>query len=1010
MLTRLTHAAIAFAVTVVVYQAYVLLAAPFIEPPIAAEQYSAPRDPDERPQAVHKFRELLAAYFPPGHWTLTKPPITAENGQMMLVIDELNPMDEGPANDDRPDDGKMRVRKCAILFFPSGRDSAEPPPIDAVVLEAPHGAVLQMDESYRGGMGSLGRVQSGKLLGKITVRSDMREPGPHDDLLLTTRDIEIQEDLIYTMDQVEMQLGSHRGSGRHLEIRLVAVERSQARATGSGFGNIDSLVIFKDVQAELLPERVPLVGEAAHSANREQPPIKIACDGSFRFDFPKQTASFNQRVQLSRVHPDGKLDRLQCGTLSMYLVNDSTSADGALGKLQARSMSAVSSEESPVLLKAESEQATASCERIWIDLISQQVTFDRNESRPIARHREDVSLTYQGNEIHAPFVKYRAPPANSQQRIGNFEAQGSGWFSIRTSDRRDAKPMDVRWTEHMRLRRINGKPVLSLNGRPKLDMVGMGELWADFLDLYLRESALDGSEANLLPADIVPDRLVAGGRIAIDSQQLHGKVKELKVQFDYVPTSLMLTTPDGQNSLARNSLGQRKGTSKRAYDITGQTLEMLVTVRQKEPEITNIDVDGNVVFNERPPLTASNPNAPAKQFLQVLGDHLQVKNADSPSAEILLDGRPATITADGMQIRAANLHVFRSTSKAEVQAPGEIEMLIDRDLSGKPLPSPQPATIRWQRSMELDRDRITFSGNVQVQTAEGTLNTHHMVVRLSAPVSFDGATSRQRLEIAELECHGGANAVFRQRDATGLTSIQTIKLEDSFFANLQTGKLRGEGPGQLESVHLSDGANPFGEVANGTNTGRLASASRQPAVLPDQQRLKYLGVQFVRGIEGNLHRRQVSVVGDVDAVYGPVDAWEQRIALTKRGMPGPDTIWINCRRLGVAESPLARLQPNRTSGLGPIELQAEGDVTIEGPYGERGSFTTHSRAAKYDQLKNTFILEGDNRQPAKISTREYRGGLTNTTPARRIIYSLDSRDIKIDGLMPGQFRQLTPSR
>ncbi len=33
MLTRLTHAAIAFAMTVVVYQAYVLLAVPFIEPP-----------------------------------------------------------------------------------------------------------------------------------------------------------------------------------------------------------------------------------------------------------------------------------------------------------------------------------------------------------------------------------------------------------------------------------------------------------------------------------------------------------------------------------------------------------------------------------------------------------------------------------------------------------------------------------------------------------------------------------------------------------------------------------------------------------------------------------------------------------------------------------------------------------------------------------------------------------------------------------------------------------------
>lgn len=1007
MLTRLTHSAIAFAITVVVYQAYVLFAAPFIEPPVDAPQFAqAEGDPLVELQAEHKYRELLAAYFPPGHWSLTKPPITAENDRMMLVIDEL----KRPVGEQTPDDGKLRVKKCAILFFPSGRVQGEPPPLDAVVLEAPQGAVLQMEQSYRGGVTSLGRVQSGKLLGQITISSDMREPGPHDDLLLTTQNVEIQEDLIYTMDQVDMRLGPHHGTGQHLEIRMVAVERSPSGTDGSSLGNIDSLVVFKDVQASLMPGNIQLNDKPSSNNTSTPPPVAITCDGSFRFDFAKQTASFFERVKLLQSHPDGLVDQVQCGNLTLYLASDTNEYSQSLGKLQARSIAAISSEQSPVIIDAPSQEASARCERIWIDLLTRQVTFDRNETHKLARPREDVSLTHKQSHIHAPLVKYVAPAPDAQQRLGDFEAHGRGWFRALTSNKPDAKPFDVSWSDQMRLRRVNGQPVLTLNGRPKLDMVGMGQLWADYLDLYLRERALDGSEDNLLPSDVVPERLVASGQIAIESEQLHGQVKQLNVQFDYVPTSLMLTSPDGDGEAGGLQLGQRQGGLKRAYDISGQTLEMLVTMRDKDAKITSIDVDGNVQFNERPSLVSNAPIDPHQQNLRVVADHLQVKNADSPAAEILLNGRPATITADGMLIRTQNLNIQRGTSRASVDAPGEIEMLVDRDLSGKALPAPQPATIRWQRSMELDRDKITFSGNVQVNTIDGTLNTHHLVVRLSAPVQFDGAASQQRLEIAELECHGGANARFTQRDAMGLTSVQTIKLEDSFFANLQSGKIRGEGPGKLESVHLSKDANPFGEAVGMGARGQLASASRQPNNQPAQQQLKFLGVQFVRGIVGNLHSRQVRVVGDVDAVYGPVDAWEQRLELTKRGMPGPDTVWINSQSLQVAESPLAKLQPNRDKGLGPIELQAEGDVTIEGPYGERGNFTTHSRVAKFDQLKNTFILEGDNRQPAKISTQEYRGGQVNPTAARRIIYHLDSRKIEVDGLMSGQFRQFTPTR
>ncbi|NOZ39208.1 MAG: hypothetical protein GXP24_03140 [Planctomycetes bacterium] len=1007
MLTRLTHAAIAFAITVVVYQAYVLLAAPLIEPP-AVLQVSGAEDQQGTLQATHKYRELLAAYFPPGHWTLTQPPITAENGQAMIVLDEFNPRD----------DGQVRVKKCAILFFPQGRVSGDPPPSDAVVLEAPQGAVLQMDQSLKGGMGNFGKLQWGKLTGQITIRSNMRDPGPHDDLLLTTSNLEIQEEIIYTMDRVDVQLGAHRGRGRQLEIRLDTTGRSRSEVQGTNLGRIRSLEIFKEVQAELSPGQVNLGPSPLPTGDTTNaPPVQITCDGRFRFDFASQVASFDDHVLLRQIHPQGPLDELRCKRLSVYFTRavnpeGKRSAGMTVGMIEATGDST-----SPVVLHAQSQQATARCERMRIELELQQITFDRGP---------DVMLTLQGNEIHAKQIQYQAPPKDSGQRVGNLLAAGSGWLraytSKGTSGKKDTKPFEARWTENMRLRRINGQPVLSLNGRPRLDMVGMGQLWADHLDLYLRESAADGSEAELLPGDIVPERLVAGGQIAIDSAQLHGKVKQLEVRFDYVPSSLQLSSPQGNNPRrGKSRLGSRGGAIKRAYDIVGETLQMLITVRHNKPEVTSIDVDGQVVFNE-----SSEASSPAqgstKEPLRVVADHLRIENADSPEAEISLSGKPATITADGMVIRTENLQINRGTSRAWVDAPGEIEMLVDRDLSGKQLAAPQPMTIRWNRSMELDQDRITFNGNVQVRTAEGTLDTQQMVVRLTAPVQFDGAASQRRIEIAQLECHGRTNAIFSQRDALGLSSVQTMQLEESLFANLQTGKIRSEGPGQMESVHLSTATNPIGDFANNNRPQRgprrLASAGRQP---PPAQRLRFLGIQFNRGIQGNLQSRQIRVLGDVDAVYGPVDAWEQRLALTKRGMPGPETIWISSQSLSVAESPLARLNPNRhpnghrsqSSSIGPLELLAEGNrsspVTIEGPIGERGNFTTRSLRAKYDQSKKTFILEGTYQQPAMITMQEYRGGPTSPTSARKITYYQETGNFDVVGLVSGQLRQLAPA-
>ncbi|MCH2113423.1 MAG: hypothetical protein MK171_00705 [Pirellulales bacterium] len=967
MLTRLTHAAIAFAVTAVTYQAYVLLAVPLLEPPpVTRVQAQLPTDlPDGRATPIpHKYREVLSAYFPPGHWTLANPPKTFEVGKAMIVLDDYRPSD----------DGLVRVNKCALIFFPHHRLRGEPAPRNAVVLEASHGAELQMDESFRPGFGGFGRFQFGRLLGQITVRSQMQEPGPEDDLLLTTRDVYMTEDLIRTNSNVHMRVGPHEGRGRVMEIRLIAVEQGNSAGDRLNLGGIDSIEILYDVQAQLTSDSTRLVGGGV---SNEAVRVHVTSKGRFRFQVADNKASFQTNVQVSQVHAGGVQDQLHCNELTLFLARAPENMAVSPIKLQPGSIMALGTASEPAVLDAPSQQATARGERMWLEAGSGRITIDGND---------EVVLTHQGSEIHAPMVSYQPPPPDSRRRVGTLRAAGSGWISIRSGDSPSAQPLKLRWIKELRLERRDGHPILALLGRPRLEMIGVGRFWADRLELGLRERVPDGSEDDLLPSDIVVDRVVATGDIAMESAQLRGQIaNQLEVLVEYAPNNLILASPHGEGAGPRQRRGGRPTAERgKSYQIDGHRLQAVVTVRNRRPEVTSIAVDGRVKFRET--LSAQDES---ERPWEVLANSLRVKNADTLASQFEVEGNPATVRVGGRLLQAERMQFNRGTSRAWIQGSGVMDLPVDRDLSGRPLTAPQMTTIRWQREMEFDKDQLTFSGGVEVESAEGLLQTEQLTARFSAPVGFDGAVTPRPVELTQLECSGGTFARFSQRDAGGLTSMQMGHLSESLVVNQQTGKIAGVGRGWMESVHLSSGA-----------AGLLGEAAR-PA--ERGQQLRFLRVDFMRGVEGNLKRRQMAVVGEVEAVYGPVDSWEQKLKQTLRGPPEPDTTWINAERLSVAESPLVRMQS--TTGIGPLELSAAENVTIEGRMGERGRFATHSARASYDQLKTQLVLQGDGRQPATITLQEYAGAPVHEQVAKTIMYNHRTEAMQVVGFVGGGWKQ-----
>jgi len=1048
MLRRLTHAAIAFAVTVLAYQAYVLAVVPFVEPATA----QAPRgneSPTEWRQAQaapNRYRELLAAYFPPDHWCFQQSPIAFENGQALVVVD-------GGEKYTQSDSGKLRVPKCVIIFFPRTRDRTAPPPRDAVVLEPSGGATLQMEERLDPAVSSFGRMQFGQLLGDVTVRSDMREPGPHDDLLVTTRDLYMNEDLIQTTEPVELRLGQHLGRGRGLEIRFLPSESSSPGADAPIYGQLDSLEITHEVSAVIVPDKLSF--SIAHrdetpASGASQPPrnprptdklldapIRIQSAGPFRINFGSLVASFLDRVQVRQLHPDGVLDELEAHELNLYFTKAMRwNADASDGPpvtptsespqeqevaesfvLEPETIEAVGNDQSPVRLKAPSQEAAAQGGQLYIELTDRRVTLQRGD---------EVVLNYRGAEIRAPLVVYQLPLKNSPDRVGTLFARGGfGRLTATPDPKRPDQTLEVTWKDSMQLVRSNGQPVLKLDGRPRVSMTTVGTLYADRLELFLRDDAsadaapaLGGSHA--LPSSIKPERLAASDHVVIQSPALNGKVNRLSVKFDYPHPSGPATSASTSPGEAASAAGtaplnfRSHALGDRVYDIAGVELKLNAVVRDRRPDITRIRVDGAVVFQELPAQTAA-----AEPPLRITAEHLEVADADTPNAKIDIRGAGGTnglpvhlaeVAARGALLQAPQLTIHRGTGQAWVNSPGQAQMLMTRDATGAPLAVAQPVAITWQESMKLDGPLVTFLGDVRVQNREGWLRTRRLTVQLTAPVRFEGAGDQPLPELAAVRCDDGAVAEFDQHDETGaLIAHQRVELQ-WLQANQVTGEITGNGPGHVDSLHFSRGAGRL--FAN--PAGTRAPDVEQPSPADDgPPQLRHLSLDFLREISGNLNVPMVSVAGDVKTVYGPVDSWDQRLAMTVGGRPRKDEFWITCQRLQVARSPLSGVvvaADGTRKPVNQVELLAEGNVMIEGEAPEHGAFTMRGHRASYDQPKTQFVLEGLPNKLAVITHQQFPGAPPSDQTFQKLFYYQNTGDVTVQGVGNIQWQDFNPPK
>src|SRR5690606_6740437 len=119
---------------------------------------------------------------------------------------------------------------------------------EAVILQAPEGAILKFDREIDLRRGDVGQVESGLLLGKVTIRSDQKLPGPADDLAISTFDVSLSNDAIQTPHTVQFRWGPNHGSGRGMQIDLLDEKTAKKKDVERKFGRVKMLTLSHDVQ------------------------------------------------------------------------------------------------------------------------------------------------------------------------------------------------------------------------------------------------------------------------------------------------------------------------------------------------------------------------------------------------------------------------------------------------------------------------------------------------------------------------------------------------------------------------------------------------------------------------------------------------------------------------------------------------------------------------------------------------------------------------------------------
>jgi lipopolysaccharide export system protein LptA len=973
------------AIVVIAYWAYALLAVRWIEPSVDPNSApTVPIDPDTGIRLVKKQMEQLQGLFAPDAWELKNPKILeSETNNAKLLLDDYKNLG----------DGQMAIPRCTIVFSPPG------PVVDeaqhrrqSVILEAPHGAVLRFDRPLDLSRAMLGRLVGGTLKGPVTIRSDWKEPGPEDDLLITAAgDLQLAEQTVSTPSPVDFRWGPHFGRGQDMVIKLLAGQpRSGKEEPGPNVAGIESFELrhIERLHLDLGQTASPPGGKPGSV------PVEINCRGPFRFDVVGHVATFRDRVEVMKANPSGPSDQLSCELLSLYFVQRpkgpspqvAAKSDPKATESLDLTVQRIEACGNPAVLTApgQNRNIIARGEKLEYNLQANSMALDG---------RQEVFLQQGPNEIHARSIHYEASAANPG-RLGRVVAQGPGWFHGLSPDRPDQQ-LEAMWKDKLRVFPDEHNQVISLTGGAELKFQGakfqgVGQLQAREIFFWLREGA---PVAKNQPAPLRPDRMRALHDVHMNSPQLSSKVDDLQIWFEEggqtpgtmaeqtlggpqnngqpvaQPIGLAVQSPAGLTppvgaavSAPPQAAAPPQPPTSQRFEVVGRLFQARVALGQQQATVSKMTIEDGVQFLE------TQTAQPGERPLIIRGDKLEGTGVTAPQAQVRITGRPARFEGRGLGMTGSNINLDRGANRVWIDGPGQMDVPFSDNQQGQAPAAPGVLTVDWQRSMVFDGLRVRFDHAVVAATTQWQIHTEAMEVQLLRPIRFSEPNGQDRPQVEEIHGLDGVWLENRSFDPQRqLISHDQLQLSD-IVLNAMTGAMNG-GPGWLNSVRRGSD-NPLGGPMVA-----MAGGGPPAAVPMPQDSLSCLHVRFQKSITGNFWAHRVSFDDRVQTVYAPVDNWDAVLTTDNLEQLGPRAVTLRCNRLSVAEMLLP------IGGPRSFQVWALDNTVVES-----NTFTALAQRITYDSAKDLLILSGDGLSNAELYRQSQVGGERDHNATQTIYY------------------------
>lgn len=963
---RLKRTISVFALLITAYGVYALLVVPFVEPRIAIK-----RTTRSAPPSSNRSRQF-ESLFPAGAWELQRPKVV-ETEQGTLMFEDYRPLP----------DGRMELTKCTVIAHveqklaastgnEAGR-SRETTDRRPVVIRAPQGAVLHFDQQFDVMRGEFGRLTGGQLNGEVTITSPPTTPGGSDGLRVTTRQLQIDAQRIWTPHEVQFEYGPNRGRGRVLIIQLASSQRGPKGMGNLGVSGVRAIELTHLEHLSLVLNNQGLFGSMGagksqtikretRTVDAEATPVDVACQGPLKLDLDRQWISLEDQVELRRRHPAGGSDQLSCQRLEIHFAGGSKLT--ATPKSVERSMrgdgkwtpTRVVATGRPVTIRAATMGIGARAERIEYDCVLQRVWL---------QDPDKVMFNDREREVEAREVRYAVGPDN---RLGELWAQGPG--VVRGETGKQARPYEVTWRDQVQLRRIDREPVLSFNARVTLRVADMGHFSGDSMHLYLRETPrADRSDRYVTTVD----RLQALGRVRVEAAQWEADLDEARIWFKPEEAAATaggggadgvvpgVATPAAYSEAADASSSQAPRSQ---YRLRAATIEAVLVMKPRVMADLVI-VRGGVELNE--------VGGAAGEPLKLRGEHFELQEGASARPRAALLGSPASIDVRGIHATGGKFHLHPNDNFFEIVGGGEMQWSPAANPVASPIaqsepmdaapPSlvavpPLPATISWDGRMQFDGLLARFERNVAIRGAQRSANgdvTHYMATgdavraEMSQQVLFRAPTANGPVQLAEAAFEGWGFLQTELQSAAGERKMFEQLQVSELSVNLLSGAIHGQGPGWARGIHQ-------GRSVVADSTTGLPRSSGEPPTDPlggaTGAGLHFLRVDFQREVAGNLHQKRLEFRHGTKTLYGPVPDWQTSLDQDEAVLPS-QAVQLVCDQLAVMQ--------NGGQGVEGVELEAVGNVHIRGQ-----SFTATGERASYVRLKDQFVLEGDGRNDAQI--------------------------------------------